>query len=123
MPDPVTTIAGYADLVTDTRLDGRDVDVLARELQDRAGDADALVAWLPEWLLAEKDIEPVERSAHIISGRITHETERAYLVRSGRTEAWLPKSFIRVYRCRPGAELSIPQRGLTDYVTEGGEEA
>jgi len=41
-------------------------------------------------------------------------------VKDGRDEAWLPKSVIRVFRLAPGAEISIPQRGLTSFA-EGGD--
>lgn len=118
-PDYVTIVEGYADLISDPKLPGDDPDIIARELQERTGE-DQLVAWLPEWLAEEKDIGTVGRSDHVVSGRVDHETEKAYLLVDGRDEAWLPKSVIRVFRAAPGAEISIPQRGLTDYATPGG---
>jgi len=111
-------IKGYADLVSERKLQGDDPDVVARELQEIGGD-EYLVAWLPQWILDEKGLDPVGRSENIVSGRIDHETEDAYLVKSGRDDAWLLKSVIRVYRPAPGVEISIPQRGLTDYAGEG----
>lgn len=112
-------IKGYADLVSERKLHGDDPDVVARELQDIGSGGKYLVAWLPDWLAEEKELEPVGRSENVVSGRIDHETEDAYLVKDGRDEAWLPKSVIRVYRLAQGAEISIPQRGLTDYAREG----
>jgi len=112
-------VKGYADLISDPKLKGDDPDDVARELQDVGGEEDHLVAWLPDWLTEEKGLEPVGRSENVVSGRIDHETEDAYLVKDGRDEAWLPKSVIRVSRLVPGAEISIPQRGLTDYAREG----
>ena len=112
-------VKGYADLISDSKLKGDDSDDVARELQDIGGKDDYLVAWLPDWLADEKDLEPGGRSENVVSGRIEHETEDAYLVQDGRNEAWLPKSVIRVYQAAPDAEISIPQRGLTDYAREG----
>jgi hypothetical protein len=112
-------VKGYADLISDPKLKGDDPDDVARELQDGAGEEDYLVAWLPDWLTEEKGLEPVGRSENVVSGRIDHETENAYLVKDGRDDAWLPKSVIRVYRLAGSAEISIPQQGLTDYASEG----
>jgi len=116
--DPVV-VKGYADLASDRNLKGDEPDVVARELQDVGGEEEYLVAWIPDWLAEEKDLEPVGRSENVISGRIDHETEDAYLVKDGRDDAWLPKSVIRLYRLAPEAEISIPQRGVTDYAREG----
>jgi hypothetical protein len=117
--DSPVVAKGYADLVSDPKLEGDDPDDVARELQDVGGEEEYLVAWLPDWLAEEKDLKPVGRSENVVSGRIDHETEDAYLVKSGRDDAWLPKSVIRVYWLAPGVEISIPQRGLTDYAREG----
>ena len=106
-------VKGYADLISDPKLKGDDPDDVARELQDIGGEEDYLVAWLPDWLAEEKDLEPIGRSENVVSGRLEHETEDAYLVQDGRDEAWLPKSVIRVYRLVAGAEISIPQQGPT----------
>jgi hypothetical protein len=118
MTDGEIFVKGYADLVSDRKLHGDDPDDVARELEDVGGEEDYLVAWLPDWLAEEKGLQPVGRSENVVSGRIDHETEDAYLVKDGRDDAWLPKSVIRVYRLAPGAEISIPQRGLTDYARE-----
>ena len=117
--DDVILVKGYADLASDAKLRGDEPDVVARELQDVGGEEEYLIARIPDWLAEEKDLEPVGRSENVISGRIDHETEDAYLVKDGRDDAWLPKSVIRVYRLAPGSEISIPQRGLTDYAREG----
>jgi len=91
MTDGETLVKGYADLVSDGKLHGDDPDIVARELQDVGGEDEFLVAWLPDWLVDEKDLDTVGRSEHVVSGRVDHETEDAYLVKDGRDEAWLPK--------------------------------
>lgn len=109
------TVKGYADLISDDKLSGDDPDIVARELEDVGAEDEYLVAWLPRWLVDEKDLEPIDRSEHIVSGLIDHETEKAFLVKDGRDEAWLPKSVIRVYRLAGANEIEIPQHGLADY--------
>jgi len=121
MSGDVVAVKGYADLVSDRKLDGDDPDAVARALQN-AGEED-LVAWAPDWLVDEKDIEPVSRSENVVSGHCDYETDKAYLVVDGRDEAWLPKSAIRVFTLDEGVdELTIPQSGLTDYATDRGVE-
>ena len=56
MSDDVV-IKGYADLISDSKLRGDDPDVVGRELQELGGDTDYLVAWLPDWLVDEKDVD------------------------------------------------------------------
>jgi len=73
-------VKGYADLARDSKLRGDDPDVVGRELQDLGGDTDYLVAWLPGWLVEEKDVELVGRSDNVVSGQVDYETEKAYLV-------------------------------------------
>jgi hypothetical protein len=112
-------VDGYADLVADGTLRGLEPDIVARELQARDasadGDGNGIVAVLPDWLRDEKELEPVGRSTRIVSGRVDHETPKAYLVVDGATEAWLPKSVIRVYRAATDATLEIPQQGLLEF--------
>ena len=106
-------VEGYADLVSDRKLAGRDADLVAQELTAYADVEDGIVAWVPEWILDEKDIDTVGRSEHVVSGRVDAETDKAYLVVSGHADAWLPKSVIRVYRLTPGlSEIHVPQRDL-----------
>jgi hypothetical protein len=113
-------IKGYADLVSDAKLPGDDPDTVARELQAHGSDDDYLVAWIPDWLVDEKDIETNGRSDNVVSGRVDYETEKAYLLVDG-DEVWLPKSVIRVYRVAGDVDLEIPQHGLTDFA-DGGEQ-
>lgn len=113
----VVEVAGYADLASDRDLHGDDPDVVARALREASGGD--LVAWLPDWLVREKDLDPLPRSENIVAGAIDHETDAAYLLLNGQQKAWLPKSVIRVYRASPDADLDIPQHGLTDYANGG----
>lgn len=116
-------VEGYPDLASDRKLRGREPDVVARELQRRADADDTLVAWAPEWLVDEKDLDPVDKSHHVLSGVVDVETEKAFLVAAGDDEAWLPKSVIRVYRRADGAEIRLPQAGLSEFSTTGGGDA
>jgi hypothetical protein len=95
MSDDVV-IKGYADLINDSKLRGDDPDVVGLELRELGGDTDHLVAWLPGWLVDEKDVELVGRSGNVVSGQVDYETEKAYLVVVDGDEIWLPKSVIRV---------------------------
>ena len=79
MSDDVV-IKGYSDLISDSNLRGDDPDVVGLELQELGGDTDHLVAWLPGWLVDEKDVEPVGRSDNVVSGQVDCETGKAYLV-------------------------------------------
>lgn len=108
-------VKGYADLISDPKLEDNDPDIIARELQEHGGNDEYMVVWLPDWIVDEKDIEPIGRSEHVASGRVDHETEKAYLLVDGRNEAWLPKSVIHVFRAPPDVEISIPQCGLSDF--------
>ena len=56
MSDDVV-VKAYADLISDSKLRGDDPDVVGRELQELGGDTDYLVAWLPDWLVDEKDVD------------------------------------------------------------------
>lgn len=120
--DRVTMVKGYADLLSHPKLRGDDPDIIARELQQHGHADDWLIAWVESWLVDEKDVEPVGRSDHIVSGRLDYETEKAYLLVDGRDEIWLPKSVIRVFRAQDGADFEIPQQGISDFATEGGEQ-
>lgn len=122
MSEDVTVVKGYTDLISDPKLRGDEPDVVARELQEYGGGDDHLVAWVQDWLFDEKDIEPVGRSDHIVSGRVDAETDKAYLLVDGRVEAWIPKSVIRVFRIAGDVDIEIPQSGLADFA-EGGESA
>ncbi len=113
-------IKGYADLISDPKLPGDDPDIVARELQAHGGDDDYLVAWLPDWLVDEKDVELLGRSDNLVSGRVDYETEKAYLLLADGDEVWLPKSVIRVYRVAGDVDLEIPQHGLADFADGGG---
>ena len=123
MTDGPTVVKGYADLISDAKLHGDDPDIVARELEDLTGQDDYIVAWLPDWLVEEKDIEPIGRSEHVVSGPVDHETEKAYLLVTDSGEVWLPKSVIREYRVAGDVEFTIPQTGLADYSTDGGGSA
>ena len=113
-------IKGYADLISDAKLRGDDPDIVARELQANGENDDYLVAWLPDWLVDEKDVEPLGRSDNVVSGRVDYETEKAYLVVVDGDEIWLPKSVIRVYRVAGDIDLEIPQNNLDSFASNGG---
>lgn len=118
--DDMILVKGYADLASDVKLQGDEPDVVARKLQEYAGDDGRLVAVLDEWLVDEKDLEGVDRHDRVVSGRIEAETDKAYLVAQGRTDDWLPKSCIRVYDAVDGADLAVPQHGLDSFAADGG---
>lgn len=120
MTDGVIVVKGYADLASDAKLRGDEPDVVARQLQEHAGEEDRIVAVLDEWLVDEKDLEGVDRHERVITGRIEAETEKAYCVGQGRTDDWLPKSCIRVYEAAEEADLSVPQHGLESFAKDGG---
>jgi hypothetical protein len=116
--DHVTVVRGYADLASDGTLTGDDPDVIARELGEVGGESDTVVAWCPDWILDEKDIDTVGRSHNVVTGRLEHETAKALLVATSAGDVWLPKSVIRVFETADGADLEVPQVALSDW---GGE--
>jgi len=118
MSDEVV-IKGYADLARDSKLRGDDPDAVGLELQDLGGDTDSLVAWLPDWLVDEKDVELVGRSDNVVSGQVAGETEKAFLVVVDGDEIWLPKSVIRVYRTAGDVDLEIPVTRLDSFASNG----
>lgn len=113
-------VAGYADLLQADDLRPRDADIVARELEEHIDSGEWLVAWAPDWILEEKALVSAKPSRHVISPRIDHETEKAYLLKQGRDEAWVPKSVITVFDIAPGAEISVPQSDLDDYAAGAG---
>jgi len=119
MSDDVV-IKGYSDLISDSNLRGDDPDVVGLKLQELGGDTDHVVAWLPGWLVDEKDVEPVGRSDNVVSGQVDYETEKAYLVVVDGYEIWLPKSVIRVYRTAGDVDLEIPLTRLDRFASNGG---
>lgn len=116
-------VEGYADLDQDEELSHRDVDAIANALQEWGGQEHELVFWLPDWLAAEKDLEPVEHSDRVFTGICDAETEKAWCInnksRPG-SDVWIPKSVARAFR--RGGKIRIPQRGITDF-GNGGESA
>jgi hypothetical protein len=79
----VIDVKGYADLASEAKLHGRDPDIVACELQKHGHKDDWLICWVPEWIFDEKDVEPVDDSQQILSGRIEAETDKASSSRSG----------------------------------------
>lgn len=88
-------------------------------------------AWVPEWLLEEKDIKPVSGSENIVVGMLDGHSEKAWRVwQSHRARTsdgvvledpndYLPKSEVYVFeRLNPEIEIEPPQSGLSQY---GGE--
>ena len=104
MSGSVQRIASYGDLISADELDISAVDAVAHELDSGS----EFVAWVPEWLLDEKDIESSVHHQDIVAGEIEHETDAAYLISVGRDEAWLPKSQIHVYTQAEDAEIVVP---------------
>jgi len=121
MSDDVV-IKGYADLISDSKLRGDDPDAVGLKLQELGGDTDYLVAWLPDWLVDEKDVELVGRSDNVVSGQVDYETEKAYLVVVDGDEIWLPKSAIRVYRTAGDVDLEIPLTRLDSFASNEGDD-
>ena len=117
--DDVKTVTSYGDLAADGSIDVRDVDAIAELLGEHGHKDDWLIAWVPAWILEEKDLDPAPASKQVVHGRIEHETAKAYCVAAGRDDIWIPKSVIRVYERGTDAEIKIPRRGLSDF--EGGE--
>lgn len=109
------TVKGYADLASDAKLHDRDPDVVTRELQEHGHKDDWLICWAPEWIFNEKDVDPVDDSTQVLSGRIDAETDKAVLLAIGRDEAWLPTSVIRVYEAEDPSEITVPENGLSDF--------
>jgi len=96
-------------------IGGRDVQAVVAAL-----DSDhEVVAWVPDWLLDDKAIEPQTRKANVVVGALEHETDRAWLVSdSNGQDAWLPKSVaVRFERADGGEEIATPQTRL-DEVTD-----
>ncbi|MCU4743432.1 hypothetical protein [Natronoglomus mannanivorans] len=104
------TVESYADVAADRHLHDDDPQTVARELNEHGLKPDWIIAWVPGWVLEDKSIGTVDGSAHIISGRVDEEREKAICVVVGRAESWLPKSQIRIYRrVDPDGPLWIPQ--------------
>lgn len=104
MSGSVRRISSYGDLISDAELDVSAVDAVAHELDSGS----EFVAWVPDWLLSQKDIESSVHHQDIVAGEIEHESDKAYLVSVGREEAWLPKSQIHVYTQAEDAEIAVP---------------
>jgi hypothetical protein len=103
----------YNDLVNEDTAP-RDRDTILRELRvGQAGGHDgSIVLHVPEWLLEEKDLSPVDGRTNVVAGRINYETEKAWLVAYDGAEAWLSKSVATEFVPARDADLSSPQQTL-----------
>jgi len=96
-------------------IGGRDVQAVVDAL-----DSDhEVVAWVPEWLLEDKAVEPQSRQTNVVVGTLETETDKAWCVSDGEgREAWLPKSVaVQFERADGGEEIDTPQTRL-DEVTD-----
>lgn len=107
-------VDGYADLVQDPTLSGRDQDIVARELEVRDPE-DGFVAWAPAWLLEEADVAAAKPSRNIVGGTVEATSQKAWLILQGSDQDWLPFSQCTRYRARAGVEFEVPQSGLDDW--------
>ena len=121
MSDDVV-VKGFDDLISDSKLRGDDPDFVGRELQELGGDTDHMVAWLPDWLVDETDVELVGRSDNVVSGQVDFETDKAYLVVVDGDVIWLPKSVIRVFHTAGDVDLEIPLTRLDRFASNGGND-
>jgi len=72
-----------------------------------------VVAFVPDWLLEDKDCVPRDVNSNVVVGHVEHETERAWLVsdHEGR-DGWLPKSVAVRFEAGSEAHLTSPQQRL-----------
>lgn len=77
-----------------------------------AGAASVLV--VEDWLVDEKDLDPIDGQRRVFAGDIERETEKAWLVSTGSVEDWIPQSQAILFE-RGTDEIETPQRGLAEF--------
>lgn len=119
----------YDDLRGDQVINSREKDAVL----DALGDGASAVLWLEDWLVGEKELEPIaniDALSQLFPGRIVAETEKAYLFTTTSKDDpdaaepgtdWVPKSSSRAY-VGPDNDDDVddqtPQRGLFDFNNE-----
>lgn len=99
----VRVVGSYGDLITDDELDVAAADAVAIALTAEY----EFVAWVPRWLLSQKDIPCSKWHDEIVAGSVVVDGSGAYLVSVDSEESWLPKSQIRVYVQAADAEIYV----------------
>jgi len=105
-------------------LTASDADRICHELDGL--DDDRAVAWLPDWLAAEKPLDTVEAKRRVALVWVVRTTDKAVGVsqvppadRDDDAElVFLPKSQARVFEKGRTGSLATPQSGLGDYGVE-----
>lgn len=115
MSDHQYVVGSYDELADDDFLLSAEADAIARRLNDLGERADYEVVVAEEWVVDQKDVDAVEGSYRVMTGRVERETEKAVLLSQGRDESWIPKSCSRSYALAPGAEIDVPQQNLEEF--------
>ena len=107
-----TEISEYGDLARRTSLSVREVDAVVRLLNE----SDRPVLVLEEWLCEKKDLRPAENERRIYSVGVLDETAKAWQVRTGEHDDWIPKSQSEVFEKAGGVgEISTPSKTLSEF--------
>lgn len=110
------TIRSYADLEAQRGLTDRERDAVVRSL-GKEGTESVLV--LADWLVSKKSLQPLAGTERLFGGEILARSPAAIQFAAGTVE-WVPKSQAVVYTLGEGQTLTSPQRGLTEFCTDGG---
>jgi len=103
----------WSDLEAIDALGERERETIARLGSDADCSAPFAAIHVPEWLLEEKEVEPVEGSDTIVYVRIVAASEKALNVERGSIDDWLPKSQVTV--CHVGDGVVTPTKTLDSW--------
>lgn len=112
MSDGRIGISEYGDLARRTTLSVREVDAVVRLLNETSKP----VLVLEEWLCDKKDLRAVENERRVYSVGVLDETAKAWRVRTGDHDDWIPKSQSEVFERASGvSEISTPSKTLSEF--------
>lgn len=105
-------IREYGQLARSRTLNAREIDSVVRLLNT----TDSPVLVLEEWLCDKKDLRAVENERRVYSVSVLDETAKAWRVRTGGVDDWVPKSQGEMYEMGRGVdEISTPATTLGEF--------
>lgn len=110
------TVSEWGD-VERSSLAGREAETVVRLLTGGRG----LVLVFEEWLAEKKDIRAVENERRIFDVSLLGESEKAWHVKTGDHDDWVPKSQSMLFE-RGSEEIDTPTRTLGEFGSGGGRE-
>lgn len=105
-------VAEYGDLARRTDISRREIDGAVHALNT----TDDSVLVLEEWLCGKKDLRALENERRLFVVTVLDETEKAWRVRTGERDDWIPKSqSVLLERAPDVDEIQTPTKTLSEF--------